>query len=223
VNIFSQNINIDYRHHYFFHLLLIVGSWRKNTKMIKVIFVFSSVGNLQGFAIVTREIMNMTINTIGIVRWGHVISMGFFFGLFQGWNQNFKVKNRWKLIQNINYCHLLLGINEVIRGLRSLIRLWFGLIWKGFFIDVFLYDNCTFLWVFNMVFLVENGGICHQRPWREEVTILCFYNWSPLHVPIHFVGIGGIFHDSNDLMRNCSVLDVCSYVTCMMMWRPKTW
>jgi hypothetical protein len=39
-------------------MLLIVGLGQKNTKMIKVIFVFSSVGNLQGFAIVTREVMN---------------------------------------------------------------------------------------------------------------------------------------------------------------------
>jgi hypothetical protein len=42
----------------------------------------------------------MTINTIDIMRWEHVTSMGFFLGLFKGWNQKFKVKNSWNFIQN---------------------------------------------------------------------------------------------------------------------------
>jgi hypothetical protein len=59
------------------------------------------------------------------------------------------------------------------------------------------------MWVFNVVFL-DNGGICHLKPW-QVVTILCFYNWNPLHVLIHFVGFGGIFHNSNHLMKNWCV------------------
>lgn len=52
--------------------------------MIKVIFVFSSVGNLQGFAIVTREVMNNDHKC----NWYHEVRAcdfnGVFFGLFKG-------------------------------------------------------------------------------------------------------------------------------------------
>jgi len=124
--------------------------------------------------------------------------------------------------QNKNICHHpLMGTNEVIWCLRSLIPLQFCLIWKGFFHWHVFYDNCTSMWVFNVVFL-DNGGICHLKPW-QVVTILCFYNWNPLHVWIHFVRFGSIFHDSNCLMKNCHVLDVFLYAICMMMWRLITW
>jgi len=153
------------------------------------------------------------------------LQWGFFLVCLKVEIKNIKVKNRWNFIQNknTNYCHLLLGINEVIGGIKIFnpLMIWFDL--EGFFSLMCFFMIIAHFCVSSSWFFVENGGTCHQRPWWEEVTTFCFYNWSPLHVPIHFVGFGGIFHDSNGLMRNCFVLDVCLYVACMMMWRPITW
>ncbi len=39
-------------------MLLIVNSLMKNTKNIKVFFIFSNVGIIQGFVAITKEVMN---------------------------------------------------------------------------------------------------------------------------------------------------------------------
>lgn len=63
--------------------------------MIKVIFVFSSVGNLQGFAIVTREVMNNDHKC----NWYHEVRACDFNGVFllvclKVEIKNINVKNR---------------------------------------------------------------------------------------------------------------------------------
>ncbi len=69
-------------------MLLIVNSLMKNTKNIKVFFIFSNVGIIQGFVAITKEVMN----NVWYCEVRACAFNGFFLGLFSSQNHVFWVE-----------------------------------------------------------------------------------------------------------------------------------